>query len=134
MRRVTGSDDHGHRDWPQRRHTAQDGRCLVFATFPQQLLLRFCHQGIQALELTVEIAGALPHSSFRQLRQPLLPFRNVVNSISFTADPPAAIDRFQSILYSGAVPHHTFVTVGRLLQRPRPVIAVVYRPQHPGLQ
>ena len=106
----------------------------MFAALCQHLSLHFTHLVIQTLELAVETDCSLLDTPLSQLRQPLLTFLRVVNLFPLTTDPAAAIDRFQPVFYSGAIPHQTFITMDQLLERAGSVVTVVHGPQHPRLQ
>jgi hypothetical protein len=68
------------------------------------------------------------------LGQPPGTLSSLIDLVSFTTDPAAAIDCFQSILDAHAITYQALVTLRQFFQRSGAVIAVINRLQQSGLK
>src|SRR2546430_7656454 len=88
----------------------------MFATLRQQFASRLLAQGLQQVQLLIELLGAVASSGLGDLVQPRTAMSSVVDVPAGTGDRPATVQSFQSIRHTGEIFDYGEITSGQLAQ------------------
>src|SRR5580704_1584891 len=105
----------------------QFGSDGMLATLRQQLASGLLAQGLQQVQLLIELLGAATGAGLGNFPQPLTAMAGIVNVPSGTGNRPATIDRFQPIHHPGNIFDDSQITAGELPQHAYTVLAMVDR-------